>query len=178
MSTHRYINDEVIHVIEMKRRQYLTMSALAATGLSGCTSSFNDGPQYDEDSKDEMLLSVEAFPDGWHRDDDINDNFDAVFANEDDSIVVMLSIQLSEDIETAKENFESSKSSYRDPQEIDIGDEAFWDTRNEEMASTIFRHSNALGQTVAARQSGMEINPDQQRSQNYAGEMYDHWQDL
>lgn len=162
----------------MDRRTYLTTMAVTvgSVGFAGCSGMLEE-PQYEEGSKEDLLLEVDAFPNDWHRDDEINENFDACFTNEDESIIVLLSVEIEEGIEEAEKSFESSKSGFRDPQEIDIGEEAFWDTQNDEVAFTIFRHSNALGQAVAARQSGMDINPDQSRSQKYAREMYDNWQE-
>jgi len=153
------------------------MGAVAITGCSQLTGG-DDGPAYGEDlSKEDLLLLGSDFPDGWYRDDSINDNFDAVFLSEDDSIIVMLSVGIRDSVDQAKSDFEDTRDGFRDPQEIDIGDEAFWDTREQAAYATV-RHSNALGQAVSGRESGTELLPDPARAQTYAGEMYDHWQSL
>lgn len=169
--------------MELNRRGYLAMAgATVASGLAGCSSITGDGggsgPEYETDQKEEMLLSVDAFPDGWVRNDGLNDNFDAVFANDDESIIVLISVEIGEDAGEAKDSYESSESGFSNTNEIDIGNEAFWSTRNEEIAYTIFRHSNAIGQAAALRESGTEVQPDQSRSQQYARELYEHWQEL
>lgn len=121
------------------------------------------------------MLTIDDFPDGWVRDDQVNENFDGVFLNEDETIVVLTAVQVLEDVSTAEDEFQNSRSGFRDPQDYDLGDEAFWDTRNEELAFTIFRASNAMGQAASLRQSGMETQPDTQRAQNYAETMYDNY---
>ena len=164
----------------VNRRRMLIGSGVALTStFAGCTSSFSsDEPEYNEDDHEDLLLSIEAFPEDWNRDDEVNDNFDAVFLNKDETIVVFASVEIDEDIDDAEKRFENAESSTRDPIDYDIGDEAFWDTRNNEIAITVFRHSNAVGQVAAMRQSGMEINPDQSRSQEYARKMYDNWRNI
>lgn len=168
---------------ELDRRQCLTVTgAMLSAGLAGCSSitggDGGGGPDYETDQKEELLLSAEVFPDGWVRNDEINENFDAVFANEDESIVVLTTVEIGEDSGEAKDAYDSAESGFSNTNEIDIGNKAFWATRNEEIAYTIFRHSNALGQSAALRESGAEIQPDQSRSQEYAREMYQSWQDL
>ena len=166
----------------MNRRQYLTGTAAATTvAIAGCVGSISggsSGPKYEDVTKEEMLLDESAFPDGWVRDDQLNDNYDAGFANSDETIIVLLGVQINDDIETAEENFEQSRAGFRDPQDLDIGDEAFWDTRNDQSASTILRDSNVLGESAASRESTGEVIPDQRRSQQYAREMFSHWRDI
>jgi len=168
--------------MKLSRRYYITsMAAIGSIGLSGCSGILGDdssGPAYEEEQEEEMLLSVDSFPDGWVRNDAINENFDAVFANEDESIIVLTSVDVGENVSEAKEAMDASESGYSNTNEIDIGDEAFWATRNDQVAYTIFRHSNAVGQVAAARESGAEVVPDQSRSQQYAREMVSHWQDI
>jgi hypothetical protein len=163
----------------MNRRTYLTATAtVGSTVLAGCSAALNrfSGPEYEDVSKEDMLLSASDFPEGWRRNDSLNDNFDAAFQDSDGTVFVLLSVSLFDEVSAAEDGFEDARSGFRDPQDIDIGDEAFWDTRNDEFAFTIFRHSNANGSSVSIRQSGLEVVPDQNRSQNYAGKMFQHWQ--
>lgn len=133
-------------------------------------------PLYNEGDHKDLLLTLDDFPEGWTRDDELNENFDAVFLNDDRTILVMPLVEIEPDIEAAKENYQQSIAGTRDPQDYPLGDEAFWDTRNDEIAVTLFRHSNAVGQVAALRESGMEVVPDQSRSQQYAEAMFKHWE--
>ncbi|MDL0140305.1 hypothetical protein PNP85_12410 [Halobacterium salinarum] len=167
--------------MKQDRRRFLaTTAAVGSIGLAGCLGviSGSSSPKYESDQKEEMLLSVDAFPSGWKRNDELNENFDGVFMSEDESLVVLLSIEVYEEVGQAKESHETSESGFSDTNEIDIGNEAFWTTRNDEIAYTIFRHSNALGQAAAIQESGVSLQPDQSRSQKYAREMYSHWEEL
>lgn len=168
-------------MIKINRRAYLATATatISGAGLAGCSSSTDSGePAYDSSQAEEMLLSVDAFPDGWKRKDELNTDFDRVFISGNQSRAVLLKIDILEKVGKAKENFQASKSEYSDPQNIDIGKEAFWDTQNEEIAYTIFRDSNAIGQVAALQISGAGSKPDKQKSQKYAREMYRHWQAL
>ena len=187
--------------MELNRRRYLTAIGATASALTlaGCSSSGNGsgdgpndsnstdtptntptdtGPEYDQGSKEEMLLSVNSFPDGWVRNDDINENFDAVFTNEDESIVVLTTVEIFEDVAGAEDRMETARAGVSEPNDYPIADNAFWATRNEEIACTLFRHSNAVGQACAVRESGSEVVPDQARSQDYATALFEHWQTL
>lgn len=176
----------------VNRRELLLGSGVAVTtALAGCfggnSNSGDTRPQYHEDDHEAMLLSIDDFPDGWARDDEVNDNFDAVFRNEDETITVLPIVEIEADEAAAQDNFEDSKSGTRDysiedeavcPVDYNIGDEASWDTRNNEMAITLFRHSNAVGQVAATRQSRTEVQPDQARSQTYTMTMFEGWEDV
>jgi len=163
--------------MDLNRRRYLAMAgATIAGGLAGCSSITGGGPEYESDQREGMLLSVDAFPDGWVR--KVNDNFDAMFTNEDESIAVLLAVEIFDEVSGAEDRMETSRAGVSEPTDYPIADEAFWATRNEQIACTIFRHSNAVGQACALRESGIEVVPDQARSQDYAGMMYEHWEDL
>jgi len=178
--------------MKLNRRQYLATIATSAGGtvLAGCSGLTGGGgggtptetatptapsPQYDQGSKEELLLSVGAFPDGWVRNDELNENFDAVFTSEDESIVVLLTVEIFDDIDGAENRMETARAGVSEPNEYPIADEAFWATRNDEIACTLFRHSNGVGQACAVRESGTDVVPDQSRSQQYAQTMYDQW---
>lgn len=161
----------------MRRRAYLSAVAIAA--VAGCSQITGDsgGPDYEDVERSEFLLEESDFPDEWVRNDQLNDNFDAVFTSEDESIAVLLSIGIHDTVDSAKEDYDSSFESFREPEEMSFADEAFWDTRND-LAFTIYRDSNLLGQAAALRESGVEVQPDQARAQQYSKDMYDHWQSL
>ncbi|WP_197428569.1 hypothetical protein [Halapricum sp. CBA1109] len=105
--------------MDLRRRRYLTTfgATAGALTLAGCSGDGDDGenddedegsgdddstteaaadtePQYDTGANTELLLSLDAFPDGWVRDDSLNENFDAVFRNEDGSIVVLTTAEI------------------------------------------------------------------------------------
>jgi hypothetical protein len=179
--------------MELNRRRYLTAigttaSALALAGCSGGDDSgngtndgtstetqTNTGTEYEQGSKEAMLLSVEAFPDGWTRNDEINQNFDAVFTNGDQSIVVLATVEIFADVAGAEDRIETAQAGVSEPNDYPIADEAFWATRNDQIACTMFRHSNAVGQVCATRESGSGVVPDQSRSQQYAEMLYQEW---
>ena len=167
--------------MELNRRRYLVVAgATVGSGLAGCSSipGGGGGPEYESDQKEEMLLSVDAFPDGWVRNDEMNENFDAGFTNEDESVLVLIKVEIFDEISEAKDRMETARAGVSDPNDYPIADDAFWATQNDEFAATLFRHSNGVGQSAAVRESGREVVPDQQRSQEYAETMYEHWQDL
>jgi len=59
--------------MELNRRRYLAVAgAMVGGGLAGCSGipSGSGGPEYKSDQKEEMLLSVDAFPNGWVRNDE------------------------------------------------------------------------------------------------------------
>jgi hypothetical protein len=161
----------------MDRRSFL---AVGAIGLAGCsTDMLGGGPEYGEDIEDaDLLLSIDAFPDDWKRDDSFNDSFDAVFLNADESILVLQEARVHESIEEAKDSFGLISDKFRDPQDIDIGDEAFWDTRNEELAYCAVRDSNAVGGIGGSRKSASGVVPAQNRAQTYARKMVEAWGEL
>lgn len=163
---------------DVTRRKALTgIGGLATVSIAGCTGSvMGDSEEYSEDDHEDLLLSEEDFPDDWHRDDEFNENFDAVFLDEDETTVVLVLVEIEDDVEEAEESFEQSESGAEDPSDYDIGDEAYWATQNDEIAVTQFRHSNAVGQVAATTLSGLEMNPDQNRSQQHAQEMFDGWE--
>lgn len=170
--------------MECNRRRYLSTALTTTAGLSlaGCSDILggdgDGGPQYESEQREAMLLTVDDFPSGWQRNDELNDNFDAIFLNGDGSIVVMTMVEISEEVSAAKDRMENARAGVSDPNEYTIGDDSFWATRNNEIACTIFRHSNAVGQACALRESGAEVVPDQSRSQDYATTMYNQWQEL
>jgi len=128
---------------------------------------------YSEGDREEMIPSVEIFPDGW-KEGDAGEDWEGAFSNESETILVLMGIRINETVEEAKQGFEREKQGFSEPNDYPIGDEGFWAERPDN-ARTYFRHSNAIGLVVGARESGLELVPDPGRSQNYAEEMYEHW---
>lgn len=144
-------------------------AGLAITALAGCSSVTGGpggGPEY-EDADAETMLTVEDFPDGWKRNDETNENFDAVFIGPDDEKFVMASSTVKDDVQAAKDQLESMKNTNAETNEVDIGDDAFWAKRDDH-ARVGIRDSNFIILTAAAYQSGMEWAPDQNRAIKYA----------
>lgn len=150
-------------------------AGLATTALAGCTgvtdSLGGGGPEY-EDADGKTMLTVEDFPDGWQRDDETNENFDAVFIGPDDGKFVMASSTVNDDVQAAKDQMESMKNSNAETNEVDIGDDAFW-AKREDHARVGVRDSNLIILTAAAYQSGMGWTPDQNRAIEYARTLLD-----
>lgn len=181
----------------MQRREFLvglsTVGAVAS--ISGCASiggnepantsdqdaadseSTAEEPIYQQDQVEELILPLTAFPEGWSRNDDANEEFDAVYFGENQRDGVLIAVDIGETVSEAREAFESQLNLYREPQELDIGDQAFWDTRDSQ-AVTKFRHSNAIGEVRGIRQVAADIEPAINLSQTYAIEMFDHWQSV
>jgi hypothetical protein len=172
--------------MHLNRRRVLATSATAVLGgLAGCSvlddgggGGDDGGPKYETDQESEMRLTLEAFPDGWLREDSLNQQFDRVFTNEDQSVIVMLTVDIFEETSMAEDRLSEARSGFDDATDHALGDEAFTGTQNDELAYTIFRDSNALGQVVALRESDTGVVPDESRSEEYAEAMYDRWQDL
>lgn len=161
----------------MYRRSYLALGLTASlAGCSDVVGGFLESKEYEQSDEPRMIPGLEIFPPGWIRDDEFNDNFDAVFMSEDEDVIVMMSADVHEKIEDAKNRFDRAKER-SDSNEFTLADEAIWADRGDN-ALAIFRHSNAIGQSLGARESGLNLVPDVGRATQYADEMYAHWQDL
>lgn len=134
-------------------------------------------PIYDESQVEELVLSIDSFPEGWIRNDESNEDFDAVYFGENQRDGVLIAVDVGETVSETREAFNSDKNLYREPEELDIGDQAFWDTRDSQ-AVTKFRHSNAIGEVRGIRQVAADIEPAINLSQTYAIEMWEHWQSV
>lgn len=160
------------------RRDVLRAGAAATVAaVAGCTA-LGGGPSYPPDEYDrEMLLpDASVFPDGWTHEPDMNDDY-KIFAAPDEDMFVGFDARVFEDVSAAEDSFENVRSKFRDPAEYDLADAAFWDEYQGEMATVVVRDSNVVGQTIAVRQSGVEVKPDRQRAINYAEELVAWWRD-
>lgn len=162
----------------MNRRQILCGTGGVVTlGLAGCAGVLGDSAEYDDDDHDGMVLTLDAFDDEnneWHQDDEFNEHYDACFLTDEEDMVVMALVEIEEDVEAAEDSFSQSESGASDPSEYELADEAWW-ASDDDLTTTMFRHSNAVGQVAAGAFDGVELSPDENRSQNYANEMFDLW---
>lgn len=164
----------------MQRRSILTATGALTATLAGCSDLDPRGSEpdpYDSEDKDAMLFggSRAEWPDDLVRDDSINDNFDEAYTTSDEELVVMFNVEINEDIETAKDEMDKSRAKAGNDEDYPLADDAFI-ADDGQAAWVIFRHVNARGQSVAARQSGMEIRPDRGRASEYAERLFEHWQ--
>ena len=156
----------------MNRRAVIGSSALALS--AGCIGSvMEDEKEYDPDEQSGMYPSIDAFPSDWNRDDDYNEHFDRVFLAEDESMVVMLDVEVADSIEEAEDRFTYAKDR-ADYHEFSLGDEAYWVEETDHSAA-VLRHSNAFGQTFASKLSGTEWEPDTPRATHYALVLFGRW---
>lgn len=160
------------------RRRYLaTTAAIAGAGITGCVG-FSNSPVYEEEWEDSMVIGLSEFPRGWVRNDEINENFDSVFTGPEQRVVVLVSVEVFESVSSAESVYSTTKSGASATHDYGIGDEAFWTTRNDLYAYTVFRDSNAVAEVHGARISGVDMIPDQTRSQTYARKMYENWETM
>lgn len=167
----------------MQRRTLLTASGTLLTiTLAGC-SDLNplseDEPEiYNEDDKESLLIdeASDDWPDEMQRNEDINDNFDRVFTNDDESIIVMMSAHIDDDIETAEEEMERSRASAENDEDYPLAEDAFI-ANDDQSAWVTFRDVNARGHVLALRESGMQVVGDRNRASEYAEILFEHWQE-
>lgn len=164
----------------MHRREYLGVGVLVSVLLAGCQRAVlrdsEPEPRYEEPDEEAMVLTLEAFPDGWNRRSPESDDWDAKFTPEDENREVLVSVDVFETIDDAEAAFEAVQHRYR-PREYDLADEAFWGELAD-YAVTVLRHSNAVGTTAAGRRSGLRLVPDRIRAIDYAEALYERWQRL
>lgn len=167
----------------ISRRSVLATGVLVS--LAGCSSIPGRGeePRYSTD--DELPLTVESLreeegDDRWQEsEEDRNPNFDYEFemVGDEDAIraFILAHSEAYDEIEGAEAKIQEPLES-ADEQELDLADEAYvWEEENH--ARAYFRHSNAVGATVAARMSGYEALPDAERAVSGIRGMYSDWQD-
>lgn len=134
---------------------------------------------YVQEDKKSMLLTASDFPDDWKLLENTNDNseidLDRTFTNSDETAAVMCAVNIHSTIGMAKEDYNVSKAGVAEPHDYPLADEAFWATRNDSTAGTLWRHSNAEGQVLASKQVGVEVKPAISRSQKYAADMFEKW---
>lgn len=173
--------------IESSRRRVLAASfAVGATLLAGCSSVIGGETLYDEREEHEMFLEASFFGDGWHEHTGLNDYYDVVYGDaavpEEISDLVMARVDIYDDVETAEEWMDQSRQRFQGQHEYDLADEAFWDTQNSNAAYAYFRHLNARGQVLAARERstvrGLEVTPWQAMAVEAAEAMFERWQDI
>lgn len=165
----------------MQRRDCLALGgATIATTIAGCSEleSLVGGNEYEEGEEESLLIDEPQsdWPDDLNADHDFNENFDRCFVNDDETMFVFMSAGIYEDVETAEDEMEKSRATASNPNDYPLADDAFV-ADDGEAARLIFRHSNARGQTLAARVSDFELSPDRQRATTYGEFLFNHWQD-
>ena len=162
------------------RRKILAgLGTVAVAATAGCLGSLSGaaGPRYRDYERAELIPGADAFPEGWAERPELNENY-VVFGGPEDRAFVGLDAEVFPDVDAATAAFSETRSGMRRPEDHALADEAFWDEVDGEYALTVFRHSNALGQTFALKETKQEVLPDRTRSHRYAEAMYRHWQGL
>ena len=160
----------------MKRREYVVaMGCGTATAVAGCTDVIGGDDEEYEVGNEESLVPDMVGSD-WDDQDletanDFNPDFLRGFATPEEDIIVLMDAGIEETVDDAENEFESAEATARGPSEYPLADEAFI-SDDGEVARCVFRESNALGEAVAARESGLEVQPDRPRATNYAEIMY------
>jgi hypothetical protein len=161
----------------MNRREYLLAASTATTALlSGCSGVLG-GPRFETAQKDELLFDEPQsdWPDSeLVADHDYNEHFDRCFITPDEDLFIFIDVQIHEEVEQAENAFQQSSATLGNSKEYPLADEAFVGDDGE-AARTTFRLSNALGQVLAARVSGLELRPDRERATMYAGFLHTKW---
>ncbi|MFA9416984.1 hypothetical protein [Natrinema sp. HArc-T2] len=113
------------------------------------------------------------------RDDELNENFDAIFITENEQVAVMVDIELESSIAAAEDRMQNRRDRVGEYHDFTVegADDAFW-YEEPDNARTYVRLSNGVGEVVAGRMSGSEMVPDVNRSQEYAIALVEHWQTI
>lgn len=154
------------------------IGSVAIVATAGCLdSSAAAEPRYGGHEREELIPGADAFPEGWTARPELNESYE-VFGGPDDRAFVGLDAEVLPEPDAASAAFSETRSRMRRPEDHALADEAFWDEVDGEYALTVFRHSNAIGQTFALRDTGEAVVPDRERSHEYAETMYQHWRQL
>ncbi|MFD1563500.1 hypothetical protein ACFR99_08055 [Haloarchaeobius amylolyticus] len=113
------------------------------------------------------------------RDDELNENFDAIFITEDEQVAVMVDVEIESSIEDADGRMQTRRDRVSEYHEFTLegADDAFW-YEEPDNARTYVRLSNGVGEVVAGRMSESDMIPDVNRSQEYAIALIEHWQTI
>lgn len=165
----------------MQRRKLLVLGGAALTaGVAGCSEleSLVAGNEYEQGEKESLLIDEPQsdWPDDLNANHDFNENFDRCFLNDDETMFIFMSAEIFEEVDGAESSMERSRASASDPRDYPIADDA-WISDDGETATLMFRHSNAVGQVLAARISGLELAPDRNRASRYGEYLFEHWQE-
>lgn len=132
-----------------------------------------------EEGNEESLVPDEPqadWPDEMEAYHGENENFLRFWMTADEEIGVLMDAGIEPTIEDAENHFDRRRSTARSPNEVeyDLVDEAIL-SDDGEAATFAFRHSNAIGSTVALRMAGLEIVPDRNRARAYGEILMGHW---
>jgi hypothetical protein len=159
-----------------RRRTFLSsLAAVGTVSLTGCSDNLLDtGPKlYPESIESELILTDNDFSEEWVS-EPTDQNNSAVYGNEDESVTVAARVEVESSITEAENAMSSARDRFRDPQDIEIAGEAFWDTQDS-FAQTHIRHVNAVGLVASASVTVNGYEPDVSRSQEYARALFNKW---
>jgi hypothetical protein len=161
-----------------ERRAFLSsIAALGTVPLAGCSNSIelpgSEPELYPEDIESELYPTESDIPSDWTFRPEADDDY---VTYESGSETVAVQVRIENSISEAESEMSSDKEEFRDPQNIDIGDEAFWDTKDS-FGHTQFRHVNAIAIVIAASETGLQIEPSVSASHDYARIVFEKWED-
>lgn len=161
----------------MHRRTYL---ALGGAALAGCSDAIpgTGGEEYDHDDEPSLLFDgpQDEWPDDLERDDSLNEDFDQGYISQDETVGLLVNVEIEVDTETAENEMQMARVKAGNHDNYPLADEAF--IADDNLAAwVIFRHRNAHGQTLVLRRSGGESAPDRDRASEYAESLFDHWRE-
>ena len=164
--------------INMERREFLgVVGSGSMVMIAGCSGILNSA-EYEEGNKDELL--PDEVGSDWPDQDlesnhDFNTNFDRSFVTPEEDLFILMKAEIEETVSDAEDSYESSNATVNDPNDFPLADEAYIHDDGE-VAVCLWRKSNAVGQVLAARTSGLELRPDRQRATAYAERIYaEYW---
>ena len=160
----------------MDRRTYLGLVAGGMAAMAGC-SSVLESEEYEVGNKESLL--PDEVGDDWPDTDlepnhDYNENFARVWLTPDESLLVLMGATIYDSIDAAEESMDKIRATASSPKDYPVADDAvIYD--DGEAATCIFRDSNAIGEVVVTRKSGLQWQPDRTRASQYAEVMYEEW---
>ena len=180
----------------MDRRKFIaSVGTVGTVAIAGCGGDTNGGngdtnggngdtnggngeeELYDQGIEEELVPNEVGsdWPENLVRNDEINENFLRGFTNEDENVIILMDVSIEETITEAEDSFVSSEATAPNNEEYPLGaDEAFiFD--DGEVGGLIWRNINAVGQTIAARQSGSQRQADRQRASRYGEITFDNY---
>ena len=106
--------------------------AVGAGGIAGCMGVLGEEPEFETDAdlsiSADNMNNFDVADDSWYEEtgEDANPNFDHTFVTEDESIFLLYSFEIKEDVDQAEERYETALSDAGSgADEIDIADEGY-----------------------------------------------------
>lgn len=162
----------------VNRREIMaTIGTVGTVSIAGC-SSVLESEEYEQGDKESLLPDEvgEDWPDqDLEPNHDINDDYERVWTTPDENLAIMMGVNIYDSVSTAEDAFEKAEATAKEAKDYPMADEAYI-SDDGETATCVFRHSNALGEILAARRSGSEFQPDRARATEYAEHLFQYWQ--